>query len=96
VDENETSLPDNFRLEQNYPNPFNPITTISFSIPAEGNVSLKIFNVIGQEVAVLVNENLAAGGYSYKWNARDQASGVYLYKLITDSYSEMKKMVLLK
>jgi len=96
VRNDETTLPDDFKLEQNYPNPFNPSTTISFLIPVEGKVSLKIFNVIGQKVAVLVNENLSAGIYSYKWNGRDQASGIYFYKLITDSYSEMKKMVLLK
>ena len=96
VNENKTTLPDDFKLEQNYPNPFNPSTTISFSIPVGGSVSLKIFNVIGQEVAELVNENLYAGNYSYEWIAQDQSSGVYFYKLITDSYSEVKKMVLLK
>ena len=96
VEEIETSQPESFILEQNYPNPFNPSTTISFSIPVEGNVSLKIFNVIGQEVDELVNENLSAGSYSYLWNAENQSSGVYFYKLITDSYSEMKKMILLK
>jgi len=96
VEENKTSLTDNFKLEQNYPNPFNPTTTISFSIPVEGNVSLKIFNVIGQEVDELVNEKLIAGIYSFQWNAENHSSGVYFYKLITNSYSEMKKMVLLK
>jgi len=96
VGENETVLPDDFKLEQNYPNPFNPSTTLSFSIPVEGNVSLKIFNAIGQEVDELVNKNLTAGSYSYRWNAENQSSGVYFYKLMTDSYSEIKKMVLLK
>jgi hypothetical protein len=96
VEENETSLPGNFDLEQNYPNPFNPTTTISFSLPVEGNVSLKIFNVIGREVVELVNDNLYAGRYSFQWDAKYQASGIYFYKLITDSYVEMKKMVLLK
>ncbi len=96
VEENQTSLPGNFELEQNYPNPFNPTTIISFSIPVGGNVSLKIINVIGQEVAELVNENLSAGSYSFQWDATNQTSGVYFYKLITDSYSEVKKMVLLK
>ena len=96
VEESETTLPNDFKLEQNYTNPFNPVTIISFSIPVEGNVSLKIFNVIGQEVATIVNENLSAGTYSFQWNAENQSSGVYFYKLITDSNSEMKKMVLLK
>ncbi len=96
VDDSNYEQPDNFMLNQNYPNPFNPSTTISFSIPVEGMVSLKIFNLIGQEVAVLVNENLSAGNYSHKWNAKDQANGIYFYRLVTDSYSETKKMVLLK
>ena len=96
VEETESVLPNNYKLEQNYPNPFNPSTTISFSIPVEGNVSLKIFNVIGQEVDEIVNENLSAGNYSFMWNASDQTSGIYFYKLNTDSYSEIKKMVLLK
>ncbi|NNG25987.1 MAG: T9SS type A sorting domain-containing protein, partial [Ignavibacteriaceae bacterium] len=91
-----SSIPDEFILYQNYPNPFNPSTTISFSIPVNGNVSLKIFNVIGQQVDELVNENLSAGSYSYQWNADKQSSGVYFYKLIIDTYSEIKKMVLLK
>ncbi len=96
INKSENELPDKFELEQNYPNPFNPSTTILFSIPVEGNVSLKIFNVIGQEVDELVNENLSAGSYSYQWNAQNLTSGVYFYKLVTDSFSEMKKMVLLR
>jgi len=82
-----------FQLK-NYPNPFNQTTTISFSMPISGNVSLKIFNVLGQEIDELINENLAIGSYSFQWNAEKQSSGVYFYKLITDSYSEKKKMVL--
>jgi hypothetical protein len=96
VEENETSLPNDFKLEQNYPNPFNPLTTLSFSIPVEGNVALKIFNIIGQEIEVLVNENLSAGSHSFQWNAENHSSGIYFYKLITDSFTEMRKMVLLK
>jgi hypothetical protein len=96
VEENQTSLPGNFELGQNYPNPFNPTTIISFSLPVGGNVALMIFNVIGQEIEVLVNEILSAGSYSFQWDATNQTSGVYFYKLITDSYVEMKKMVLLK
>ncbi len=96
-DQSEVSgIPNQFDLNQNYPNPFNPSTTISFSIPVEGNVALKIFNVIGQEIEVLVNENLSAGSYSFQWNAENQSSGIYFYKLITDSFTEMRKMVLLK
>ena len=90
-----SSLED-FALYQNYPNPFNPSTNISFSIPVQGMVSLKIFNLIGQEIDVLVNENLSAGNYSLKWNAKDQANGIYFYRLVSDSFSETKKMILLK
>ena len=89
-------MPEQFELFQNYPNPFNPVTTISFSIPTEGNVSLKIFNTIGQEIATIVSGNLSAGTYSYKWNAKEQANGIYFYKLTAESFSETKKMILLK
>lgn len=96
VNESKTSLPDQYELKQNYPNPFNPTTTISFSIPVQGSVSLEIFNLIGQQVDELVNENLSAGNYTFKWNAKDQASGIYFYKLQTGSFAETKKMILLK
>jgi hypothetical protein len=96
INKSENELPDKFELEQNYPNPFNPSTTILFSIPIEGNVSLKIFNVIGQEVDELVNENLSVGNYAFQWNAENHSSGIYFYNLITDSYSEIKKMVFLR
>jgi hypothetical protein len=69
---------------------------VSFSIPVNGDTSLKIYNIIGQEVAELVNKYLPAGNYSFRWNAENQTSGIYLYKLVTDSYSEMKKMILIK
>ena len=96
INKSENELPDKFELEQNFPNPFNPSTTILFSIPVEGNVSLKIFNVSGQEVDELVNENLSAGNYAFQWNAENHSSGIYFYNLITDFYSEIKKMVFLK
>ena len=96
LNDEENNSPGSFALNQNYPNPFNPSTTISFSIPASGDTSLKIYNIIGKEVAELVDKYLPAGNYSFKWNAENQTSGVYLYRLITDSYSEMKKMMLIK
>ncbi len=85
-----------FELEQNYPNPFNPSTTISFVIPGNQKVSLKIYNILGQEVATLVNKNLKAGKYNYTWNAKGMASGTYIYSLTTDKYQQAKKMILLK
>jgi hypothetical protein len=96
-------LPAEFTLEQNYPNPFNPVTTIRFSIPnvtlsgVEGSlVTLKLSDVLGNEVATLVNENLDAGNYEIDFNASGLASGIYLYKLQTGSFVETKKMILLR
>ena len=94
--ESKAGLPYQYELKQNYPNPFNPSTTISFSIPVQGNVSLKIFNVIGQEVDEIVNENLSAGNYSIIWDGEELSSGVYLYRLQAGEFLESKKMVLLK
>jgi plastocyanin len=73
--------PHAFGLGQNYPNPFNPATVISFELPVASNVTLKIYNLIGQEVSEIVNENLAAGSYSKTWNAASMPSGVYFYRM---------------
>jgi hypothetical protein len=96
VGNNSKSIPDQFKLEQNYPNPFNPSTTIEFSTSVGENVSLKIYNIIGQEIGKLVDEYLTAGGYSFKWNTAEQSSGVYFYQLKAGGFVETKKMVLLK
>jgi hypothetical protein len=88
--------PSNYSLEQNYPNPFNPSTTINFTIPNSEFVTLKVFNILGSEVANLVNENLVAGAYKYSFDAANLASGVYLYELTAGSFREIKKMNLLK
>jgi len=80
----------------NYPNPFNPQTTIQMVLPEDGFVSLKIYNVLGQEVATLVSDNLSAGSYKYIWNANDVASGVYIYRLQTNGFVKDKKMILMK
>ncbi|MGB5528848.1 MAG: DUF4397 domain-containing protein [Ignavibacteriaceae bacterium] len=88
--------PSNYSLEQNYPNPFNPSTTINFTIPNSEFVSLKIYNILGSEVATLVNENLAAGAYRFNFDAANLASGIYLYELNAGNFREIKKMNLLK
>jgi hypothetical protein len=85
-----------YKLSQNYPNPFNPSTKIDFSIPSAGLAQLKVFNVLGQEVATLVNENMTVGNHSVTFDASRLASGVYLYKLVAGSFVSTKKMVLLK
>jgi hypothetical protein len=85
-----------FSLSQNYPNPFNPSTTIEFDLPKTSEVTLKIFNILGEEVATLVSDRLSAGSYSYDWDANNLASGIYLYKLQTGDYVETRKMVLMR
>ena len=92
----ELGIPVKYELSQNYPNPFNPSTEIKFSIIKNENVTLKIYNSIGQEVAVLINEHLSAGNYTANWNASKLASGIYFYSLNTDNFSAIQKMVLLK
>lgn len=85
-----------YDLAETYPNPFNSSTNIKLSIPKSGFVSLKIYNLIGQEVAMLVSEKLISGEYKYTWNASRFASGVYLYKLQAGDYVETRKMVLMR
>ena len=85
-----------FSLSQNYPNPFNPATTFRFSLPSSQIVSMKIFDVLGREVAMLVNERLDAGSYRVDWNASEQTSGTYFAVIKTALHSETKKIVLLK
>jgi len=89
-------MPDDYKLEQNYPNPFNPSTTISYDIPSVGHVSLKIYNMLGQEVATLVDQFANPGHYTTRFDGSSLASGVYLYRLMGDRYSSVKKMLLVK
>ena len=90
-------IPDKYALEQNYPNPFNPSTTIEFSLPENvKNVRISIYNILGQKVAELVNGSMLAGKYQYQWNAKDLASGMYIYELRTEKFVSIKKMMLLK
>ena len=89
-------LPKTSALHQNYPNPFNPSTTIEFALANGGWVTLKIYNVLGEEVAELVAENLSAGSYKYDWNAAGLASGMYFYRLEAGRYKQTRKLVLLK
>jgi hypothetical protein len=90
------TLPKQYSLSQNYPNPFNPTTQIKFSIPEAGNVKLTVYDVVGREIGVLVNKNLAAGTYNYTWNASNFASGIYFYRIESKNFVMVKKMVLLK
>jgi hypothetical protein len=89
-------LPARFDLEQNYPNPFNPATQINYSIPTKSYVSLKVHNLLGQEVATLFDGNRQAGRYSAVFDGRGLASGVYFYRLKADDLTETKRLILLK
>ena len=91
-----TISPENFQLSQNYPNPFNPTTTIEFSIPKTEFVKLKIYNLLGQEVAALVSDKLPPGNYKYTWDASAFASGIYYYKIEAEKYTKTRKLILLK
>ena len=88
--------PAEFSLSQNYPNPFNPSTTIKFSMANQDNVRLTIFNAMGQIVKTLVNKNFNPGNYEIKWDASGQSSGVYFYTISTSSFSETRKMLMIK
>jgi hypothetical protein len=96
-DKSNTSIPDKFSLEQNYPNPFNPSTTIRFELPVSSKVDLRVYNLLGQEVEVLINnEELSRGVHRYNFNATRLTSGVYFYRIITKDFVQTKKMVLMK
>jgi len=90
-------IPAEYALEQNYPNPFNPSTVIEFSLPEDvSNVKLSIYNALGEKVAELVNSALTAGKYQYQWNAKNVATGMYIYELRTEKFVSVKKMILMK
>lgn len=89
-------LPDKYMLYQNYPNPFNPSTKIKYQLPEEAMVSLRIYNIIGEEIAVLVNSVQPAGNYTLEWNASGLSSGLYIYRIEAGTYISVKKLILLK
>ncbi len=90
------ALPESFSLEQNYPNPFNPTTTIEFSLPAAGDVTLVVYNIMGQEVTRLADGHYEAGHHQVEWDASNVATGVYFYRIQAGAITETKKMLLLK
>jgi hypothetical protein len=89
-------IPLEYSLGQNYPNPFNPVTTIKYSLAKNDMVMLKVYDVLGNEVATLVNENKDAGIYTVNFNASQLASGIYFYRLTAGTFVETKKMILLR
>jgi hypothetical protein len=93
----ETELPNDFTLSQNYPNPFNPSTKIQYALPVASNVTLKVFNILGQEVMTLINnQSQTSGIHEVTFNASSLPSGIYLYRLQTENFVDAKKMILLK
>jgi Secretion system C-terminal sorting domain len=96
VERNHKTVSSDFELLQNYPNPFNPVTTISYSIPITGLVTLKIFDVLGNEISTLINEEKNSGTYSINFDASNLLSGVYFYTLSVGEFHQTKKFVLLK
>ncbi len=97
INKKENITPNNYSLKQNFPNPFNPTTTIEFSIPKTEFVTLKIYNLLGQEVATLVSERSTAGTYKYDWDASGFASGIYPYRLKTEAgFMQVRKLVVIK
>jgi len=96
-----TSIPREFKLYQNYPNPFNPVTKIRFDVPKINgdetrNVKLVIYDILGREIAMLINQDLEPGSYKIDLDASKYSSGIYFYRLITDGFIDTKKMVVVK
>ncbi len=99
--EGEILLPMEYALHQNYPNPFNPTTRIDYSLERQSHVSLIIYNILGQKVKKIVNEDQEAGNHAVSWNGHDDngietASGIYFYKIVAGDFTKVKKMLLLK
>jgi len=94
--EDDIKVPTQFSLEQNYPNPFNPTTSIEYTVPSNEYVSLKVYDILGNEVATLVNEQKSAGRYEVKFNASSLATGMYIYKIQAGNFNQVRKMMLVK
>ena len=94
--DNEITFPAEYILLQNYPNPFNPATTIRYQLPERSFVSIKVFDILGKEVATLVNEEKPVGSYEVQFKGNSLTSGIYFYQLKAGDYSETKKMIFLK
>jgi photosystem II stability/assembly factor-like uncharacterized protein len=90
------AAPMKFSLDQNYPNPFNPVTVISYQLAVNSFVTVRVYDILGREVSILVNEEKPAGSYTIRWDATDFASGVFFYRLQAGTFSDTKKLLLLK
>lgn len=90
------NIPKQFSLQQNYPNPFNPSTNIRYDVPKQSHVTISIFNILGEKILELVNEEKAAGSYEVTWNAHNLSNGVYVYTMRSGNFVDSKKLILLK
>src|SRR5690606_33730869 len=90
------TIPKDFNLKQNYPNPFNPTTVISYQLPVSSVVSLKVFDLLGREVATLVDGRVSAGDHKVRFNASGLSSGMYIYRLSSGDFVESRKMTVIK
>jgi hypothetical protein len=95
-EDNNISFPNKFELMQNYPNPFNPVTSIKYQVSSISQVVLKVYDLLGKEVAVLVNEEKPAGRYEVMFNASSLSSGVYFYQIQAGEFVQTKKMILIR
>jgi hypothetical protein len=91
-----TEIPTVYALYQNYPNPFNPVTTIKFDLPKSSLVVIKLFDILGKELETTINQEFPAGSYDIRLNAMNLASGVYFYKIEAGTFTDRKKMIVLK
>ena len=89
-------MPEKFYLGQNYPNPFNPVTTIAYDLPINTYVDIRLYDITGKEIQRLVNERQTAGTYKITFDASELPSGIYFYRMATPTFTESKKMVLIK
>jgi len=89
-------MPVEYVLDQNYPNPFNPVTSISYAVPRTGRVSLKVYDLLGREVATLVQEVQQCGRYTFRFHGENLSSGLYLYRLTSERGTLVRKMLLMK
>jgi predicted ribosomally synthesized peptide with SipW-like signal peptide len=96
VEDSQTNIPNTFGLNQNYPNPFNPSTTIRYALPKRSAVQLKIFNILGQQVALLQNGEQEAGYHEVRFDGRNLSSGVYFYRIQAGSFVETKKLLMIR
>jgi phosphatidylserine/phosphatidylglycerophosphate/cardiolipin synthase-like enzyme/DNA/RNA endonuclease YhcR with UshA esterase domain len=96
IEKHKSDMPVSYELSQNYPNPFNPATNISYQVPSAGHINLKVYDILGREVAILVDEIKPAGTYSVRWEASHFSSGVYFYRLQAGHFVDTKKLVLIK